>query len=421
MDRPRSILRADARIQADFSWHASCLTALVRFICVAGLLALTSLACSAAPEVDGETTEDSSGDALIAGIAASDATALGRMQSVTFVPSSDTNVTTWATYLLQPQTTGATPSELLFVNHANPAPIVVYVDTQSGKTSVLAAPPDGAGVEAFDALVADLAGYADVDSTATSSPSSSNSDPSATQSLTPLGLVDGVEVAVVKEMLSVASKALGLTSDTLRESVYNYTKNFYAKLNPFLRDGVVPHRWTDDQLLKQSKTLTQALETIPPMEANVHRWSDIGLKPNGLDAVGLSNFLNSVRPGTVFEDAAFLSTTANDTPPELFGYATVRFDIHGFTGRDVSAISEYQDEREVLFLPHTKFLVKSVTGEFVPRSSFAPRKPVPRSDSMWMQFYDIVGPIFGISSSDARQQLYAGRIPNLVITLEEVQ
>lgn len=382
----------------------------VRSVFAALALGFSLSACGGPAEEDGDSTS-SAGDSLVQGLANDDSAVLARLETVWFVPSANPDVTTWEAYVLASTRPNASPTELLFVNHAARAPIIVHVDTKKGSARILAAPSNDLAHEALQSLLDDLAAY---ESTST------DSSTSTTQSLHPLGALDGLSDVVVKALLHDASKALGLEASALREAIESYTGSFYAKLNRFLREGVVPATWSRENIERQATTLTQALDALPKVEADVHRWNQLGVTPRGFDPVALSDFLNSVRPGTIYGDTGFFSTTVNAKPPVgLFSYATVRFDVHGVSGHDISSVSKYADEREVLFVPNTKFRVKAVRGEFVDRAQFTSRDPGPRDDA-WISFYEIVNPLFGVSVAEAKQKLRAGQIPNIVVELEEV-
>lgn len=69
--------------------------------------------------------------------------------------------------------------------------------------------------------------------------------------------------------------------------------------------------------------------------------------------------LNKLQPGKTFVDKAFVSTSLDKMVPLEFNF-NIYFVITSKTGVDVSRYSEKRGEREILFRPGTKFLVKSV-------------------------------------------------------------
>jgi hypothetical protein len=70
--------------------------------------------------------------------------------------------------------------------------------------------------------------------------------------------------------------------------------------------------------------------------------------------------LARLRPGMIFADKAFLSTSRSESVCEGFmngGHAGVHVTLTCHTGVDVKQFSKHPKEDEVLFLPGTRFLV----------------------------------------------------------------
>jgi hypothetical protein len=66
---------------------------------------------------------------------------------------------------------------------------------------------------------------------------------------------------------------------------------------------------------------------------------------------------NRLQVGDTFEDEAFLSTSS-DARAAFDGNTT--FTIQGKTGRSVESISEFSGEKEILFMPGTKFRITKI-------------------------------------------------------------
>ena len=79
--------------------------------------------------------------------------------------------------------------------------------------------------------------------------------------------------------------------------------------------------------------------------------------------------LKLYEPGTIIEERGFTSASAQPIDKTFKGYKPkeidVTFEIHGKTARDVSALSNYPDEHEVLFKAGTRFKVISRQGSHI--------------------------------------------------------
>ena len=72
--------------------------------------------------------------------------------------------------------------------------------------------------------------------------------------------------------------------------------------------------------------------------------------------------LAQYRPGEIITEDAFLSTTTDPAVARSPGFAgNVEFRIMSSTGRDVSSVSMFPDEQEILFPSGTSFYVVSKT------------------------------------------------------------
>lgn len=130
-----------------------------------------------------------------------------------------------------------------------------------------------------------------------------------------------------------------------------YTQQDYAALNRKLRYGKT------DKIVSQ---IIQDLQTAKPFAGTVYR----GLT---LDKADISN---TFKVGRIYRDMGFMSTSKNHTVSQKFntlGVPLSRTDnrsitlvIESKTGKDISRISQYPEEQEVLFLPLTGFEVVSI-------------------------------------------------------------
>lgn len=69
-------------------------------------------------------------------------------------------------------------------------------------------------------------------------------------------------------------------------------------------------------------------------------------------------------PGSTLEPQGFYSTSKSRYRARRFaGKSDILFEVHGRSGRDISAVSEFRRQREVLFAPERRFRVVSVKRE----------------------------------------------------------
>lgn len=130
-----------------------------------------------------------------------------------------------------------------------------------------------------------------------------------------------------------------------------YTQQDYAALNKKLRYGKT------DQSVSQ---ILEDLQTVRPFVGTVYR----GLTLNKTD------ISNTFKVGRIYRDMGFMSTSRSHTVSQKFnalGVPLSRTDnrsitlvIQSKTGRDISRVSQYPEEQEVLFLPLTGFEVVSI-------------------------------------------------------------
>ena len=95
--------------------------------------------------------------------------------------------------------------------------------------------------------------------------------------------------------------------------------------------------------------LNNALGKLPPYEGPVIRGTN--LPPETVA---------QYRPGEIITEDAFLSTTTDPAVARSPGFAgNVEFRIMSSTGRDVSSVSMFPGEQEILFPAGTRFYVVS--------------------------------------------------------------
>ncbi|GGF20453.1 hypothetical protein GCM10011611_28120 [Aliidongia dinghuensis] len=127
-------------------------------------------------------------------------------------------------------------------------------------------------------------------------------------------------------------------SDDEVGAIYGYTTNEgYSAINPALR-GLQP---MTPELSAFQTHIESGLDKLPPFSGTSFRGTD--LPPSVLD---------NYQVGETVADPAFASSS---TTSPFSG--TTRMEMAGESGRDISFLSEYPKEAEVLFKPNTPFLV----------------------------------------------------------------
>jgi hypothetical protein len=134
-----------------------------------------------------------------------------------------------------------------------------------------------------------------------------------------------------------------LTSDDL-SALDDYTGSGYQDLNSALRSDAL-----DASQHARVQAISDALQKLPPYHGPVIRGTD--LPPE---------VLAEYRPGEVITEDAFLSTTTNPAVSRSPSFAgNVEFRIMSSTGRNISSVSMFPGEQEILFPAGTKFYVVS--------------------------------------------------------------
>jgi ADP-ribosyltransferase exoenzyme len=126
----------------------------------------------------------------------------------------------------------------------------------------------------------------------------------------------------------------------------DYTGSGYRDLNDALRSNAV-----DASQHARIEAIKNALQKLPTYRGPVVRGTDLS-----------PEVLAQYRPGAVITEKAFLSTTTNPAVARSTAFSgNVEFRIVSFTGRDVSSVSMFPGEREILFPPGTHFFVAGKT------------------------------------------------------------
>lgn len=136
-----------------------------------------------------------------------------------------------------------------------------------------------------------------------------------------------------------------LNADDLA-ALAHYTGPGYQDLNFALREGAL-----DASQQARVDALHKALEKLPMYEGAVVRGTNLP-----------ADVLEQYRPGEIITEPAFTSTSTDHTvalSPTFAG--NTEFRIWSTTGRDVSSVSMFPDEQEILFPAGSKFYVISKT------------------------------------------------------------
>ncbi len=122
----------------------------------------------------------------------------------------------------------------------------------------------------------------------------------------------------------------------------DYTGSGYRELNDALRSSAV-----DASQQARIEAIERALQQLPPYDGPVVRGTNLP-----------AEVLAQYRPGEYIIEKGFMSTTMNPVVAQSPAFAgNVEFRVLSSTGRDISAVSLFPSEREVLFPPGTRFLV----------------------------------------------------------------
>jgi hypothetical protein len=122
----------------------------------------------------------------------------------------------------------------------------------------------------------------------------------------------------------------------------HYTGLGHEDLNGALRNGTM-----DASQEARVEALNHALQKLPPHHGPVFRGTHL---PDGE--------LARYQPGVVVTELAFVSTSVDPAVARFAAFAgNVEFKILSKTGRDISSVSMFPTEREVLFPTGVQFYV----------------------------------------------------------------
>lgn len=149
--------------------------------------------------------------------------------------------------------------------------------------------------------------------------------------------------------MNAQQRSLGLPELTVEEAaaIRSYTGSAYRVLNEALRSG----RYASDPHLQAYVDAAQhGLAKMPKY---------VGRSARGMNfrQAELEKVLSTYRKGAIVEDSAFVSSSYGE---QAAFDGNVFLQINGRTGVNISSFSKYGNEREVLFMPGTRFQVDSV-------------------------------------------------------------
>ncbi|USN14468.1 putative morphogenesis protein [Janthinobacterium phage vB_JliS-Donnerlittchen] len=161
-------------------------------------------------------------------------------------------------------------------------------------------------------------------------------------------IAGSVDTSTLSRM-NALQKSRGLEQLTAEEAaaIRAYTGNTYRALNNALRSGKYA---TDHGLQAYVDAAQHGLGKMSKYR---------GLSSRGMtfNQDQLKTVLSTYRKGAVVEDAAFVSTSAGENA--AFS-GNVYLKVNGTSGVDIAQFSKYTGEREVLFMPGTRFRVDDV-------------------------------------------------------------
>jgi ADP-ribosyltransferase exoenzyme len=175
---------------------------------------------------------------------------------------------------------------------------------------------------------------------------------------------------------AVADASPGLTKDGV-EGIYTYSTENYQAMNPYLRDmdALSP---TSQSLLGASSVDTMTAGQRLEWETLINHTDEgiASLPPYRVDladAVSTTwrgirasdDLLSQLEVGQVFRDPGYFSSSTDSFVADLFargagdGETSAVLEIEGTDGVDISPLSRYQDEAEILFPRDSRFEVVS--------------------------------------------------------------
>jgi SPP1 gp7 family putative phage head morphogenesis protein len=125
---------------------------------------------------------------------------------------------------------------------------------------------------------------------------------------------------------------------------YTHDAPLYSELNAFLFAGKQPENFSKNNLFTMKRSLATSLKKLPKYEGVC--WRYVPKLP--------ANVLNQYKPGRTCAWDGFSSAT---TKPNLFNDRNIEFTIQSKSSRPISQFSEFEGQKETLFLPGSKFKV----------------------------------------------------------------
>lgn len=131
---------------------------------------------------------------------------------------------------------------------------------------------------------------------------------------------------------------------------YTHDAPLYSELNAFLFTGKAPENFSKNNLFTMKRLLTTSLKKLPKYEGICYRYV-----PN-LPAAVLEQYK---KESTITWDGFGSATTKQN----LFNDRNIEFTIKSRSSRPISQFSEFEAQKETLFLPGSKFKVTNRTEQ----------------------------------------------------------
>ncbi|MCK9154646.1 MAG: ADP-ribosyltransferase domain-containing protein [Paludibacteraceae bacterium] len=147
-------------------------------------------------------------------------------------------------------------------------------------------------------------------------------------------------------------KEPAVMSNKERNAIYEYTGVDYQKINKYLRGETTEDSVFSPELKGKSSLLVHALRKLPAFKGTVYRGTE-------LDDPSILTIM-TMKPGDLIYMKSFTSSSISKDKAKGFS-ADVLFEIETTTGRDVSHISEYPTEEEVILSPDTRYEITEIS------------------------------------------------------------
>lgn len=217
-----------------------------------------------------------------------------------------------------------------------------------------------------------------------------------------------------------------------KAAIRTYTGGGFKLVNPYLRGEsikdinravVFSKYYGGEAIRKMINGLRVALSKIPYFHGTAYRAIDVPLAEKGddhwYDYSFVDSFVKGLGPGSILVDKAFLSASKLKAGAGDAEDSILRLKIKSQTGRAIHKFSHEIHEREILFLPDTKFRTLSIRGYVE-----APTKRPGRGGARWNRnffthYYDDFFKDFDKSSVAAKISR-GSRVPYILIEVEEL-